>query len=238
MSVVPSRRERLRASTLAEIKALAREQVSEAGPQAVSLRAIARAMGMSTPGLYRYFASREDLLDALIADVYTELVAHLEGARDARPGATPGQRLMSTSRAFRQWAASHHADFGLAFTAPVPRTPGAEGSASAAGLRFAGTFFALMVDVWEQAPFPVSAPEDLDPALVRQLTAFSERLGDALPLGALQLFLSCWVRLYGLVSMEVFGHLDFALTDAGSLFEAEVRDAAARLGFADDYETP
>ncbi len=238
MSVTTTRRERLRETTVAEIKALAREQVAAAGPQGVSLRAIARAMGMSTPGLYRYFASREELVGALVTDVYAELVDHLERARDAEPGAAPGRRLLATSRAFREWAITHHADFGLAFAPPVPQLPAAPAGPPPAGMRFSNTFFALVVQVWERAPFPVPADEDIDPALVQQLTASRSHLGHALPLGVLQVFASCWVRLYGLVSMEVFGHLTFAVTDGEPLLEVELREAAGRLGCAADYERP
>jgi hypothetical protein len=51
----------------------------------------------------------------------------------------------------------------------------------------------------------------------------------------MQVFLSCWIRLYGLICMEIFGHLKFALDDAGPMFEAELHDLARVLGVADAY---
>ena len=119
----------------------------------------------------------------------------------------------------------------------MPRAPAAPDTARAAqGLRFAATFFGLMLQVWERAPFPVA--EDVDPVLAQLLEPFRHRLGDAMPVAALHVFVSCWIQLYGTVSMEVHGQLDFAGPDGAPLFEAEMRGAAARLGCPEDYEAP
>ena len=77
-----SRRERLRESTLTEIRATARRLLVDQGPEAVSLRGIAREMGMSAPALYRYYDSREDLLTALVIDCYEELIGEMTRRRD------------------------------------------------------------------------------------------------------------------------------------------------------------
>jgi len=238
MVMSTTRRERLRESTVGEIKALARRQLVASGPHGVSLRAIARDMGMSTPGLYRYFASHEDLLSALITDVYTELAEHLEAARDAQPGATPGARLCITSRAFRQWALAHPSDFALVFGSPIPGLDVPAEAPIEAGRRFGDVFFSIMAELWMRTPFPVPAEQDLEPALAQQLALYQSHFGAGLPLPALQVFLSCWVRLYGLVCMEVFGHLDFAVADGEPMFEAELRDLAVRLGVPQDYHPP
>src|SRR5688572_7945802 len=83
-SVEPvSRRDRLRADTVREIKETARRVLVDQGVDGLALRAVAREMGMSAPALYRYFDSREDLVEHVVADLYDELVAVLEAARDA-----------------------------------------------------------------------------------------------------------------------------------------------------------
>ena len=87
-----TRRERLRAQTLAEIREHALAQLAQGGPEALSLNAIARTMRMSGPALYRYFASREDLLVALVTDSYDDLASAVEAAAEdlpavPRPGA-------------------------------------------------------------------------------------------------------------------------------------------------------
>src|SRR3954465_3777989 len=110
-----SRRDRVRAETAREIKDTARRVLVEHGPDGLALRAIAREMGMTAPGLYRYFTSREDLIEHVVAGLYDELVAELEVARDAARPATAPVQLLAASRAFRRWATSHHREFGLLF---------------------------------------------------------------------------------------------------------------------------
>src|SRR5215212_5283343 len=116
MSAEPlSRRDRQRADTVREIKTTAREVLVREGVDGLALRAVAREMGMTAPALYRYFDSREDLVENVVADLYDELVVVLEAARDdARPATAPIQ-LLACSRAFRRWATTHHAEFGLLF---------------------------------------------------------------------------------------------------------------------------
>ncbi len=90
-------------------------------------------------------------------------------------------------------------------------------------------FFALFLELWQRRPFPVPPPEKIDPGLREQLARYQEGLGTDLPLGALLAFLRCWVRLYGIVSMEVFGHLHFALDDAEPIFEITLAEMARDL---------
>jgi len=80
--------------------------------------------------------------------------------------------------------------------------------------------------------------DDLEPALRVQLTEWCAKLPVALPLGVMHVFLSCWIRLYGMVCMEVFGHLRFALDDAAPMFESELRALGTVLGVGDEYRPP
>lgn len=231
VTVTPTRRERLREATVTEIKQAARSTLATDGPAGLSLRAIARAMGLSAPALYRYFPSRDDLVAALCADLYDELAGVLRAARDAADTAAAG-RLLAAARAFRAWAVAHPAEFGLMFASPVPYPDTHDDSPHhEAGMRFAEVFLAPFVELWGQQPFPLPA---LPPALAGQLEEFRGMLDPALPLGAVAVFLDCWVRLYGIVTLEVFGQLHFCLTDAEPLFEATLADLAARLGVPSD----
>lgn len=230
-----SRRERLRDATMAEIKATARRHLVAGGPEALaalSLRAVAREMGLTAPALYRYVDSRDDLLTEVIADLFGELTTSLEDARDAQPPEAIGPRLVAASTALRSWALAHPTEFGLLFGSPLPgyNMP-SEGAKHEAGRRFGLVFAGLFAQLWEQRPFPCPATADLDPALARQLTAYAESMGSPLPPGAVKVFLECWVRLYGLVCMEVFGHLRFALDDAEAMFADMMRANAMALGF-------
>jgi AcrR family transcriptional regulator len=236
---LPSRRERLRAETTREIRATARRVLVEQGVEGLALRAIARDMGLSAPALYRYYASREDLLDHVVADLYEELIAALEGARDAVEPADPCLQLMAASREFRSWATTHHAEFGLLFGSPAeqvrlgrpdePRSPAQQGAQ-----RFGLVFGSLIARIYLERGFPIPADDEIDPVLQEQLRGWGDTVPVELPLGVLQVFLSCWIRLYGMVCMEVFGHLRFALDDAEALFESELRGLARLLGFGPD----
>ena len=237
-----NRRDRVRADTVREIKTTARRVLVEQGEQGLALRAIAREMGMTAPALYRYFDSREDLVEHVIADLYTELAERLEAACSAVDPATPAEKLMSASRAFRAWAMAHRHEFGLLFGDPADdvvrdRTM-LEGPAHEANQRFGAIFGALVTELWFTRPFPIWADEDIEPALREQLATCAEIFPVELPLGVVHVFLSCWIRLYGMVCMEVFGHLQFALHDAEPMFESELRRLGEFLGIADQYHRP
>ena len=115
-----SRRERLREKTIQEIKTTARQQMADGGTTALSLNGIARSMEISTPGLYRYFASRDDLVTALIAEAYNDLAEALEAAALEIPREAFYERMMSTVLAYREWALAHPVDFTLIYGNPIP----------------------------------------------------------------------------------------------------------------------
>jgi AcrR family transcriptional regulator len=237
-----NRRDRARAETLREIKETARRVLVVSGPDGLALRAIAREMGMTAPGLYRYFASRDELVEHVVVDLYDELVGALETACDAA-GPTAAVQLLAACRAFRGWATGHPAEFGLLFGSadggpsiePVTPDPAGPTPVQAAAVRFGAVFGQLVVAIWLERRFPVPAEEDIDSTLRAQLLEWVSDFPIEFPLGVARVFLTCWIRLYGLVCMEVFGHLKFALHDAAPLFEDELRRLADLLGIADAY---
>ncbi|MDR9373149.1 TetR/AcrR family transcriptional regulator, partial [Conexibacter sp. JD483] len=115
-----SRRERLRAQTLDEIKQHALAQVAEGGAGALSLNAIAKAMGMSGPAIYRYFAAREELLGALVTDGYGELAEVVRSAAAIGPRRAPARRLAQVADAYRAWALANPYRYGLLFSVRPP----------------------------------------------------------------------------------------------------------------------
>jgi len=240
-----SRRDRVRAETFNEIKQTARRVLVDQGVDGIALRAVAREMGLTAPALYRYFDSREDLVEHVVADLYGELTDVLEAARDAAVPSSPGFRLLETARAFRAWATTHHAEFGLLFGSAAERVidpaelhGDGDRPAQVAGQRFGGVFAELVARIYLERGFPVPADDDLDPALQEQLRTWCAKLPVALPLGVMSVFLSCWIRLYGMVCMEVFGHLRFALDDAAPMFENELRSLGEVLGVVEEYRPP
>ena len=240
--VPQTRRDRARAETLREIKETARRVLVAHGPDGLALRAIARDMGMTAPALYRYFASREDLVENVVFDLYDELIGALEDARDAA-GPTAAVQLLAACRAFRGWATTHPAEFGLLFGSadgrpvvePVVADAAPPTPVQGAAIRFGAVFGQLVVQIWLERQFPVPAEEDIDPTLRAQLREWVQDFPLEFPLGVARVFLTCWIRLYGMVCMEVFGHLKFALHDARPLFEDELHRLAELLGVADAY---
>ena len=236
----PSRRDRLRAATSEEIIQTARRLLVQSGPEAVTLRAIAREMGMTAPGLYRYFDSHEELLRHVCADIFTELGEGIRQAieADAVPAGAADQvtakltvKMVAACREFRRWSLSHQAEFGLLFGVPLPGLDdGRYDIADECALAFAGTFFTLFLELWTRVPFPVPDAADIDPGLRDQLGRYRDLLGSDIPVGAVLTFLRCWTVLYGAVAMEVFGHMRFALSDPAPMFEITLGDLAALIG--------
>jgi len=234
----------VRAATSQEIIQVARRLLVTQGSSAMSLRAIAREMGMTAPALYRYYPSLEDLVRHVVADIFTELAVAIEAAVEETSAgnetsaASPGDQARATAdalitacRAFRAWAIANPAEFGLIFGSPLPGIDVHHDDPLAdCGLSFGGIFLRLVAQLWRINSFGVPAEDELDPELSPQLARYRELLGADLPLGVLQVFLRCWVLLYGTVSLEVFGHLKFALDDSGPMFELMLADLASMIG--------
>ena len=289
-----TRRERVRAATSQEIIQTARGLLITEGSAAISLRAIAREMGMTAPALYRYFDSHEQLIHHVVADVFTELSDYVEqavhaaagagatlplasgtparsgsalveasdvpengdtagddadggktkGGGDIRGGDTQGSTaegdapalatelgLITACQAFRRWSVKHPPEFGLIFGTPLPGVDlYHEDPLMECGLRFGGIFLRLYRDLWRIKPFEVPADDAIDSSLRGQLERYRALLDTDLPLGALQVFLRCWVSLYGTVTLEVFGHMRFALDDPAPMFELMLTDLAQLIG--------
>jgi AcrR family transcriptional regulator len=223
VSQLPTRRERLRTATLADIRQAARALVVRGGPTAISLRAIARDLGMSAPALYRYFPSLEALVIAVCSDVYDELHNAVTAAGEGAEG--PGPKLVAMARAFRAWSVAHPPEFALLFGSPVPGVAELESDVESPqhpAARVGAAFLEPFAEVWKQlAPPPV--PPDA------QLTRALAIHGDVLSPAGMYAFLAAWSRLYGLVALEVFGHLRWALTDVEPLFEAELEAFVRQL---------
>jgi len=226
----PTRRERARDATTAEIKTTARALLVAEGPDALTVRAIARTMGLAPAALYRYFDGHEELVTAMCGDVLDEITATLEAARDTVGRDDPIGRLMVMCRAFRTWSLAHPREYQLTFASMIDKPKMVAGSDQGdGGIAFGGVFLGVFVEIWAHQPFLVPTDAELPPGLLDQLKEFSARTGDRLPTGVLVAFLSGWVRLYGAVTIEVFGHLGFALADPEQMFEAMLADMRRAL---------
>ncbi|HEX5542177.1 MAG TPA: TetR/AcrR family transcriptional regulator [Micromonospora sp.] len=200
------------------------------GPQAISLRAIAHEMGMTAPAIYRYFPSLDALVIQLTRDLFDEVRQTLETAREAA-GDDPAQQLAEMARSFRQWSVAHPAEFALVFGAPVPGISTFDDDCAHTehpAAAFGALFTQALLQLWRQAPWPTPPSEVLRERLGDALQPLKQNQGD-MPLEVAYTFLSGWVRLYGLISIEVNEHLGWAVTEPKALFEAEIRNLLQQL---------
>lgn len=226
----PTRRERLRTATVSEIKQVARRLLVTGGLEAVSLRAIAREMGMTAPAIYRYFPSLEALVAGLAADLYDELRETVETARDTA-GDDPLDQLLAMARALRRWGVGNRAEFTLIFGNPVPgleEFSDACGDEDHPGARLGTVFVRPLATLAGQAGLHTPPRDVLERHLGGQLAPLRRSHGD-LSLEVAYAFLAGWTRVYGLIAMEVFGHLRWAVTEPEALFETELAAFVAQL---------
>ncbi|MFG3338931.1 TetR/AcrR family transcriptional regulator [Glycomyces sp. NPDC048151] len=223
----PSRRERMRAETIAEIKASARSQLLEHGPSGISLRAIARDVGVTAAALYRYFDSLDALLMELCCDLYDELIAETRKAMDASPPEAHLERMKAWVWAFRDWAVSNRREFELMISFPEGGNAMSVGGRVQDGTlevldpvlqkslehsqlcgREMAAFYRLTESGAVQAAGPIEMPdisESLKTELMEKCSQFI--VGEEIPLAWVFTFTSAWVRVFGLVVMEAFGNL-------------------------------
>jgi AcrR family transcriptional regulator len=227
-----TRRERVRAATMREITDTARQILVEEGPEGVTLRAIAREMGMTAPALYRYFDSHEELVRHLCGAIFEDLTEAVHTAIRAAPQGDITEKFTAAAREFRRWGLAHKQEYGLLFGVPVPGLEVEKGDvAEESGRRFALAFLGLFMELWRKHPFDVPADDEIDPVLFEQLARYRDMLGAPdLPIGGMVVFLGCWIRLQGFVSLEIFGHLGFCLEDAGPMFELWLVEMGSALG--------
>ncbi|MET7486629.1 TetR/AcrR family transcriptional regulator [Streptomyces sp. NPDC005538] len=207
-------RERYRDQVRTEIKEHAREQIATAGASALSLNAIAKRMGMSGPALYRYFASRDDLITELIRDAYRSLADAFRTAADS------GTDLRGLAHTLRGWALDDPQRYFLIYGTPVP---GYHAPDDVTGI--ASEIMAALLDAC--AALPAEGPTT---SFEAHLEARRQWAGDhSAPPAALHRALLCWTRLHGVLSLELAGHFTGMGFDPALLFESELTALTARL---------
>jgi AcrR family transcriptional regulator len=194
-------RERYRQQVRAEVQELAWVQIAEAGASALSLKAIAKQLGMTAPALYRYFASRDDLLTGLILSAYRELAELVESiANGVDP---PAARLAAIAQEVRAWAIGAPHRYLLLYGTPVP---GYHAPAEATAL--AVRIFAPILAGFG-ADFAEPDSGGIDPGLRQALTF--------------------WTRMHGVVSLEVAGHFTGMPFDPAELYAVEIDSLVGNL---------
>lgn len=223
----PSFRERRHASAVREIKEVALRHVAEHGGLGLSLRAVAREMGMSAQALYHYFAGREDLLTALVADGYHAAAHAVAAGRDAA-GPTRRERMIGAAHGYRGWAVARPHEFRLVYGDPVPGYRAPEGGPTdGLGLRVGAEF--------ARACFPHHTPADLATLAVRLGAAPPDGTGGTggvwgpIPPAVRVRLAEWWGQLHGLVTLEVQGHLRWTGAAPEHVYAAAVEGLADRI---------
>ncbi|MFF7941655.1 TetR/AcrR family transcriptional regulator [Nocardia gamkensis] len=220
-----SLRARVRSEMIEEIKAAARKRLAVDGAN-LSLRGVARDMGIVASALYRYFPSRDDLLTALIMDAYQALAAETEAADTRLPAADLRGRWMAVCSSVRDWAQAHPAEYGLLYGSPVPGYDAPDDTVAPA----AAVVFRLVAIA--QAGAEKLTPPPLSSALPAPVHADLRRLieqqSSDLPEDVLDRVFVAWTQLFGLLSFEVFGRLN-GIIDARADYFAHHMNVMADL---------
>ncbi len=223
--MTPGRRERLRAETIEEIKSAALTQIAEQGAAALSMRGIARAIGMSPAGLYRYYDGIDALLTELITDAYNDLADAVETGGSV--GGDPIARLRSAMIAYRRWSVDHPNRFLLIFGSPIPGYAAPEGGPTvAANQRMGEAFFALAAEAWRSGKI---AAVRSDAAAVAGERELATTIDPDFPPGLVGAFLSNWAHFHGLVNLEILNQLDWIYPDPGPVYEREIDELIRQL---------
>lgn len=219
-------RERARAELTEEIKTAARQQLATVGAEALSLRAVSRELGMVSSALYRYFASRDELLTALIIDAYNALG---EAAEAAAGGDDLVEEWVAIYTAVREWARAHPYEYALIYGSPIsgyqaPRTT----------VQPASRVPLLLLGLLQRAHASghlVAPPDAPDPTgvLDDQVGVLADLAPDV-PRPVLLRTVIVWTQLFGMISFELFGQLVGSMDPADEFFASTSRQMAAFVG--------
>ncbi|MDO0917157.1 TetR/AcrR family transcriptional regulator [Streptomyces sp. DT2A-34] len=226
-STAQGARARARMEVTAAIKDEARRQLAAEGAAKLSLRAVARELGMVSSALYRYFPSRDDLLTALIIDAYDSLGERAEAAHDKAADAGPVRRWTAVAEAVRDWALRHPHEYALIYGSPVPGYTAPDTTVPSAA-RVGLVFIGILRDAHRGSDSD-SGSGLSEPPLPAELRPEAERmaadLAPDLPPANVAALVAAWAELFGLVGFELFGQFNRVVEDRETFF----RHAVARL---------
>lgn len=229
MSVIRGARERARVEVTAAIKEEARRQLAAGGAAHLSLRAVARELGMVSSALYRYFPSRDDLLTALIIDAYDAIGVVAEDALAASGGAEPADRWVAVCCSAGEWAVAHPHEYALIYGSPVPGYTAPTATVGPAS-RVAVALIAVVRDahragvLGEPPGKPLAAPVRADAGRL------AAELEPDLPVSTIAALVAAWAQLFGLISFEVFGQFNRVVEARREFFEQAAAGLALQVG--------
>jgi AcrR family transcriptional regulator len=216
-------RERVREELTREIIEIARSQLATEGAAGLSLRAVAREMGMVSSAIYRYFPSRDDLLTALIIDGYNAIGMAAEQADAACPPDDYPGRLLAVGHAVRDWALAHPHEYALVYGSPVPGYQAPQQTIAPAA-RAATVYGKIVSDAHRAGALD---PPGICPPPPASFGPDAARLRDSVmaevPDDVAARAVAGWAALFGMVSFELFGQFENVITDRDAFFEHSMR---------------
>ena len=217
---------------MADIVAIGREHLAAGGAEALSLRAVARDLGVVSSAVYRYVASRDELLTLLVIDAYDELGDAVDAAVDAVDAADHRARFFALGRAVRAWARAEPARYGLIFGTPVPGYHAPAERTTQPGTRVVLTLVRILVEAHRAGALDEATEVPTTAGLVGDLDRIRAEISADLPDDVLARGLFVWPALFGAVSFEVFGQYGTdTFTDPESLFDHHLALLARTAGF-------
>jgi AcrR family transcriptional regulator len=224
-------RERARAQTVADIIRLGRQHLAEHGAAALSLRAVARDLGVVSSAVYRYVGSRDELLTLLLVDAYNDLGDAVDAAVESVPAEESRGRFAALARAVRGWALREPARYGLLFGSPVPGYQAPAERTTAPGTRVVNSLVQILDAAHRAGRLAERGPSAVPAPLAADLEAIRRELGVEVPGALLARGTLVWTSLFGAVSFEVFGQYGAGTFSApDELFEHHVAVLADLAG--------
>lgn len=222
-------RERARAELTREIKEAARRQLATEGAAGLSLRAVAREMGMVSSAIYRYFPSKAELLTALIIDGYNALGQAVEAADQACLRETYSDRWLTVCRSVRAWALEHPHEYALLYGSPVP---GYQAPQDTVGPALRATVVYGRIISEAHAAGALDPPADLPPApssLTDDMARVRTVMADV-PDDIVARAVAAWSGIFGMVSFELFGQFNNVIMDRSAFFDHSARNLGRLVG--------
>ncbi|MGI5282692.1 TetR/AcrR family transcriptional regulator [Nonomuraea polychroma] len=231
MTASRTARERVRAELTREITDIARRQLATEGAGGLSLRAVAREMGMVSSAIYRYFPSRDDLLTALIIDGYNAIGEAVEQADAGCPREDFLGRWLSVCHAVRDWALAHPHEYALLYGSPVPGYQAPQDTVPAA-LRDTLVFGRILSEAHQAAALSPAQPAPPPPPSLHADASAVRAIIPDVPDDVIFRGVMAWTALYGWVSFELFGQYNNTIEDRRTAFDHSMRLMAALMGLA------
>ncbi|MEU2034614.1 TetR/AcrR family transcriptional regulator [Nocardia amamiensis] len=224
-------RARARAQTMNDIVRIGREHLATDGAAALSLRAVARDLGVVSSAVYRYVRSRDELLTLLVVDGYNALGDAVDAAL-ADATEDPIDRLRVLGRTVRRWALAEPARYGLLFGTPVPGYEAPAAETVAPGTRVIAAMQTLFARAYATGKL---APPSREPRVSAPLAGSFARIRDEfqleLPDWLVVRGVTFWVGLFGAVSADVFDMYGLdTFADRDELFEHQLDALLDMLG--------